>query len=307
MKKYIGIEIGGTKLQVFLGDRNMEIIRKSLINVGENKNADNIREKIEHVIQEFLAFNNVCGIGVGFGGPIDYKTGTIATSHQVKGWSGFNLRKWLENISGLPVQVENDANTAALAEAQYGSGETYDKVFYVTLGSGIGGGYIINKEIYHGLEPGESEIGHMCYDKTGTTFESLCSGWAVDKKVRNYIAAKPESILTKMVGANTNSEAKYLGRAIQAGDLGAMKILEETTENLAFGLSHVIHLFHPEIIILGGGLSLMGELLRKSVVSYIPKFVMKAFYPGPDLRLAGLGEDVVAIGGLLLAKKYQLK
>lgn len=303
MKKFIGIEIGGTKLQIFLGNMNMEIIRKSLIDVGEIKSADNIRGKIEHVIQEFLEIDNVCGIGVGFGGPIDYKTGTIAASHQVKGWSGFNLQKWFENISGLPVQVENDANTAALAEALHGSGKTYDKVFYVTLGSGVGGGYVINKEIYHGLAPGESEIGQMRYDKTGATFESLCSGWAVDKKLRGYISANPKSKLAEIVGAKTSSEAKFIGKAIQAGDSGAKAIMEETAEDLAFGLSHVIHLLHPGIIILGGGLSLTGELLRQSVASYIPKFVMNAFHPVPELRIAELGEDVVALGALVLAQK----
>jgi len=306
MKKIIGIEIGGTKLQIFLGNMNMEIIRKSLINVGEIKSADNIRGKIEHVIQEFLEIDNVCGIGVGFGGPIDYKTGTIAASHQVKGWSGVNLRRWIEGISGLPVQVENEANTAALAEALHGSGKTYDKVFYVTLGSGVGGGYVINKEIYHGLAPGESEIGHMRYDKTGATFESLCSGWAVDKKLRGYISANPKSKLAEIVGAKTNSEAKFIGKAIQAGDSGAKAIMEETAEDLAFGLSHIIHLFHPEIIILGGGLSLTGELLRQSVASYIPGFVMNAFHPVPEICIAELGEDVVALGALLLAQKISI-
>ena len=303
MKKYIGVEIGGTKLQVFLGNSNMEIIKKSLINVGEIKSADIIKEKIEHVIREFLESDNVCGIGVGFGGPIDYETGTIAASHQVKGWSGVNLKQWFENISGLPVQVENDANTAALAEAVHGGGKMFDKVFYVTLGSGVGGGYVINQEIYHGSAPGEAEIGHLRYDKAGTTIESLCSGWAVDKKLRKYISANPKSKLAEIVGAKTNAEAKFIGKAIEAGDSGAKAILEETAEYLAFGLSHVIHLFHPEVIILGGGLSLTGELLRQPVASFIPGFVMDAFHPVPDVHIAELGEDVVALGALLLAQK----
>ena len=303
MKKYIGIEIGGTKLQVLLANENLEILKKSFISVGEKKDADNIQRKIEDFIHEFLAFDNVCSIGVGFGGPLDYKTGKIITSHQVKGWNGFNLRKWLENISGLKVQVENDANTAALGEACYGSGKKYDKVFYVTLGSGIGGGYIIDKEIYHGMNPGESEIGQMVYDKSGTTFESLCSGWAVDKKIRKCIIDNPESKLAEIIGDNVDAESKFLGSAVEAGDPFAISILNETAEDLAFGLSHVIHLFHPEIIILGGGLSLMGELLRKTVASYIPGFVMKAFHPGTELLLAGLGENSVAYGALILAQK----
>lgn len=305
MKRYLGIEIGGTKLQIVLGNINTEILKKSRIDVGKIKEAKNIRGKLEPILQDFLANDNIDAIGVGFGGPVNYKKGTIAVSHQVKGWSGFNLGKWLENISELPVQVENDANTAALAEAHYGSGKTYDKVFYVTLGSGVGGGYVVNKKIYHGIEPGESEIGHLRYDKTGATFESLCSGWAVDKKIRNYISNNPDSKLAKIAGENTHSEAKFLSSAIKTGDSDAQAILENTAEDLAFGLSHVIHLFHPGVIILGGGLSLMGELLRKSVASCLPEFIMKAFQPAPDLRIAALSEDVVSTGALLLAKNIK--
>ncbi len=303
MEKYLGIEIGGTKLQVVLGNNNTEISKRSRLNVGEVKEAETIRRRMEPVLRDFLEFDRIESIGVGFGGPVNYQEGTIAVSHQVKGWSGFNLVEWLENLSGLPVQVDNDANIAALAEAHLGSGKTYDKVFYVTLGSGVGGGYIMNGEIYHGVEPGESEIGQLRYDKTGTTFESLCSGWAVDKKARNYISTNPDSKLTELVGESTHSEAAFITRAVQKGDAGAKAILEETAEDLAFGLSHVVHLFHPEMIILGGGLSLMGEPLRKSVASNLPRFVMKAFYPGPTVSIAKLGEDVVSIGALLLAQK----
>ena len=303
MEKYLGIEIGGTKLQVVLGNNNTEIIKRSRLNVGEVKEAVAIRRKLEPVLRDFFESDRIESIGVGFGGPVNYQEGTIAVSHQVKGWSGFNLVEWLENLSGLPVKVDNDANIAALAEAHLGSGKTYDKVFYVTLGSGVGGGYIMNGEIYHGVEPGESEIGQLRYDKTGTTFESLCSGWAVDKKARNYISTNPDSKLTELVGESTHSEAAFITRAVQKGDAGAKAILEETAEDLAFGLSHVVHLFHPEMIILGGGLSLMGEPLRKSVASNLPRFVMKVFYPGPTVSIAKLGEDVVSIGALLLAQK----
>ena len=305
MKKYLGIEIGGTKLQITLGDINGTILKKSRTDVGDIKEAKNIRDKIEPGIRDFLASDKIESIGVGFGGPVNHKEGTIAVSHQVKGWKGFHLAEWLNHISGLPVQVENDANTAALAEAYLGSGKTYDKVFYVTLGSGVGGGYIMNGDIYHGLEPGESEIGHVLCDKTGTTIESLCSGWAVDKKIRGYISNNPNSYLAALVGNHTHSEAKYLGRAVREGDSDAQAILDDTAEDLAFGLSHVIHLFHPEVIILGGGLSLMGELLRKSVAFSLPGFIMKAFQPGPDLRIAALSEDVVSIGALLLAKNVK--
>ena len=94
-----------------------------------------------------------------------------------------------------------------------------------------------------------------------------------------------------------------LARAIEGGDALAKRILEETAEDLAFGLSHVVHLAHPEIIILGGGLSLMGEILTKSVQQHLQRFIMDAFKPGPTVRIAALQEDVVPLGALLLAKR----
>jgi glucokinase len=198
--------------------------------------------------------------------------------------------------------VDNDANTAALAEAVQGAGVDSTPVFYVTLGSGVGGGLVVDKKIYHGAIPGEAEIGHLRLDKSGTIVEKRCSGWAVDARIRNAIEKEPDSPLAKLTRANPGAESKHLAKALESGDLLARKILDETTEDLAFALSHVVHLTHPEMIILGGGLSLMGEVFRSSVERQLPRFLMDAFKPGPAIRIAALQEDVVPIGALLLAK-----
>jgi glucokinase len=174
-------------------------------------------------------------------------------------------------------------------------------VFYVTLGSGVGGGMIDHGEIYHGAVPGESEIGLMIYDKSGLNIESQCSGWAMDAKIREYISENPDSVLARLVKTGSHSEAQFLHEAIKQGDTGANQLLEESTDILAWGLSHVTHLFHPEIIILGGGLSLIGEKLREKVSIRLKKYVTKVFQPGPEIRIATLGEDVVSVGALLLA------
>ena len=303
MEKYIGIEIGGTKLQIILADKRLKILKKARIEVGEEKTAIIIRKKLEILLKGFLEAKDVNGIGVGFGGPVDYRTGIIATSHQIEGWSNFNLKKWLERISGLPVMVENDANAAAFAEANIGCGKAVKNLFYVTLGSGIGGGFILNNQIYHGKIPGESEIGHILLNRSGNTLEDNCSGWAVDNKIKKYIKNNPTSIFAEIVGFDSYSEARFLSSAIKLGDSGAKQILEETAEDLAFGLCHVIHLLHPDIIVLGGGLSLLDKLLIEAVNSYIPKYLLKAFSPWSGLRIAKLSEDVVAIGALLVAQK----
>jgi glucokinase len=199
------------------------------------------------------------------------------------------------------VRVDNDANVAAFGEALHGAGKKSNPVFYVTLGSGVGGGLVVNGKIFHGAKPGESEIGHLRLDKSGRTVESSCSGWAVDRKVRDDVTKNPGTIFAKLVGRETGGEAKYLSIGLEQKYPVAQRILKETAGDLAFALSHVVHLCHPEMIVLGGGLSLLGEPLREAVEKQLPAFLMDAFAPGPKICLAALGEDVVPIGALELA------
>jgi len=177
------------------------------------------------------------------------------------------------------------------------------RFFYVTLGSGVGGGLVSRGIIWHGTVPGESEIGHLRLDKLGTIVEARCAGWSVDKRIREEIAAHPESMLARLVGRSTGGEAKHLRKAIEGGDPLAIQIMDETTDDLAFAISHVTHLVHPEVVVLGGGLSLAGEVLRQRVERNVSKYLMDAFLPGPKIRTASLGEDVVTVGALLLAKQ----
>ena len=209
-------------------------------------------------------------------------------------------------MAEAPVFIDNDANLGALGEAACGAGAGFNPVFYVTLGSGVGGGLTLDGKVYHGAPPGESEIGHVRLDRSGTLLESRCSGWAVDAKIRAAAARNPDSALARCVGTATVHEAKFLSAALAQKDPLASAILEETAEDLAFGLSHVAHLFHPEIIVLGGGLSLVGEPLRAALERLMPRFVMEAFAPGPRIALARLSEDSVPIGALCLALERRM-
>jgi glucokinase len=302
---FLGIEIGGTKLQLVLGDNRARIKQRVRLHVTPAKGAKGIRSQISAAIPELIDVTTLRGVGVGFGGPVDWRTGKICRSHQIEGWSGFDLAKWLEKLTGAPVVVDNDANVAALGETRYGAGKGYDPVFYVTLGSGVGGGLVIGGSIYHGAIPGEAEIGHVRLDRRGTTVESRCSGWAVDQRVRESIKTNPKGALARIAKKKTGSgsEAELLAVAIQRGDATARRLLDDVCEDLAFGLSHLVHLFHPAVIIFGGGLSNLGEPLLAGAARKLREFIMEAFLPGPKLILAQLAEDAVPVGALALAGK----
>lgn len=301
-RTYLGIEIGGTKLQIVIGDDAAKILHRRRLNVDRTGGGAGIREQIKTTLAGLIPATKAAAIGVGFGGPVDWKTGRICCSHQIEGWADFKLRDWLQSMTNLPACVDNDANTATLGEALRGAGIGFNPVFFVTLGSGVGGGLVVDGHIYHGAKPGESEIGHVRLDRSGTIVESRCSGWAVDAKIRELIKAEPRGLLAQLVAGSTSGEAKWLAPALAKRDAAAKRILDETAEDLAFGLSHVVQLFHPEVIVLGGGLSLVGEPLRAAVERALPRFTMEAFAPGPQIRLAALGEDAVPIGALHLAK-----
>lgn len=309
----LGIEIGGTKLQLVTSDETGQINQRFRYSVDTKLGAEGIRKQIETTLAQLPEQPEA--VGVGFGGPVDWQSGQIATSHQIGGWAGFNLANWLrERLPEANVRVENDANVAALGEAKRGVATGFSNVFYSTLGSGVGGGMIQNGQIYHGATPGEAEIGHLWLvppDESGSpgqTIEQTVSGWAVDKQIRDLLPQLPtDSVLKSLVQeahrtGNTGGEARFLHPAYEGSDPVARMLIEQIGSVVALGLSHVVHLFHPDAIVLGGGLSLIGEPLRAAVRQALPRFVMKAFHPAPIVLLAKLGEDAVPVGALQLAQ-----
>lgn len=296
----LGVEIGGSKLQLFAGVSPTKIVRRQRLVARREGGGAAIRAQIKEALEAWRDCEWKAG-AVGFGGPVNWSSGQIRCSNQVEGWENLDLRAWLEEIIDAPVAVENDASLAALAEARHGAGSGFNPVFYTNSGSGVGGGLIMNGDIYHGAPPGQAEFGHVRLSPGGPSVEEHCSGWAVDRRVRERCEKHPTGELARLAGIARGGEAKHLAKALGDGDPAAWQILESTASDLAFALSHVIHLFHPGVVVLGGGLSLLGEPWRGAVAQAIPGHLMGAFRPGPEVRLAALGEDVVPVGALALA------
>ncbi|GAB2556675.1 ROK family protein [Spirosoma areae] len=313
----LGIEIGGTKLQLITGDMTGQITHRFRYTVAAEQGADGILAQMAATIRQLPELPQA--IGVGFGGPVDWQTGRIAASHQIGGWAGFELANWLrEQVPGTLVRVENDANVAALGEARQGVATGFRHVFYVTLGSGVGGGMVVDGQLYHGVSPGEAEIGHLWLvpptesgestpgtSMPGQTIEQTVSGWAVDQQIRDLLPQLPDDSALKIAvqqahaAGSVGREARFLHQAYEASDPIARMLVEQIGSVVALGLSHVVHLFHPDALVIGGGLSLIGEPLRAAIRQALPRFVMKSFHP-PLVLLSKLGEDAVPIGALEL-------
>src|SRR5882672_80778 len=200
-RAFLGIEIGGSKLQIVAGDETTAIVERQRFTVDPAQGAEGIRRQIAAALPALVTKWKPAAVGVGFGGPVDWKTGRIARSHQIEGWSEFDLGGWLCELTPLPVAVENDSNLATLAEATLGAGAGLSPVFYFNLGSGVGGGLAIDGRIYHGRTPGEVEFGHLRLDKSGTIVEQRCSGWATDRRLRALAVECPDSLLARLIGS----------------------------------------------------------------------------------------------------------
>ena len=296
---YLGIEIGGSKLQIVQDDASATILHRWRATANRDRGADGIRHQLEHALRTEFTHHPITRIAVGFGGPVNHLTGRTAVSHQVGGWNDFPLRDWLHDITNAPVIVENDSNVAALGEA-FAAEPDASPLFYFNLGSGVGGGLSIDRRIYHGAPPGECEFGHLRLDRHGATVESRCSGWAIDARIRDERQRRP-TLLRRFTAEMSGGEAKALSEAISQDDDLAQQILADLAHDLAFALSHVIHLVHPRALVLGGGLAMIGEPLRSAIDAALPRYVTSAFLPPPPLHLARLGEGSVPLGALRLA------
>lgn len=301
---FIGIEIGGTKLQLVRGDACALPAESRVAKVDRAGGGPGICRQIVGMLGNITGGRAVAGLGAGFGGPIDRRNGRVARSHQIDGWENFELQSWLaEQAGGAPVALENDSNAAALGEALDGAGKGFERVFYCNFGSGVGGGLVSGGDVYHGAPPGEMEFGHLRLGRgEDETVEARCSGWAADARIRALCDKARASALARLVAMDpAGGEARHLAPALAAGDDLARRIIDDLAGDIAMALSHVVHLVHPDVLVIGGGLSLVGEPLRRAVADALPPLVMRAFHPLPDVRLAQLGQMSVPVGALHLA------
>jgi glucokinase len=303
-----GIEIGGTKIQVVVGTPCGRVLQTRRFQVNRRIGAKGIQDQLLEGLRFLRDRYPFRAIGVAFGGPIDWRTGRVFKSHHIPGWNGFPLSRWLQSRFGVPVFADNDANVAALAEARAGAGRGRTPVFYMTVGSGIGGGVVVDGRIYHGRFPGEVEIGHTRIPVTGLPpsrwpiLETMCSGWSLDRMVRSAARSCPRSVLGRLVSSRSRGgEARFLLQAKRRGDPEAARIWDDLCRYLALSLSHVVHLFHPEILVLGGGVTGFGEPLRHDVARHLKPLVMQAHQDTYRLALAQLKEDAMPVGALILA------
>lgn len=314
---YLGIEIGGTKLQLGVGTGDgSEFVAFERRNVDIAKGGQGIRDQIREVGRELVAKHNIQRAAYGFGGPIFGSRGIVQTSHQVPGWDNFPLSAWTETELGIPTRLGNDCDVAALAESCFGAGRDAHSVFYVTVGTGIGGGLVFDRKIHGTDRPASAEIGHLRPGLDALTARHTIESLAAGPGITIATQSRLESMLRageatrdfhefreRCDGDFSRLTTKIIGEAAVAGNLLARDQYVTATKVLGWGIAQLITLVAPEVVVVGGGVSLVGEEvffapLRASVQQYVFPALREAYRLVP----AELGEGVVVQGALALAR-----
>ncbi|PQO47819.1 ROK family protein [Blastopirellula marina] len=319
--KVIGVEIGGTKLQATLADaETLEAISSLREQIDPAKGAEGIRRQLGAMIHSLTAQGEADAMGIGFGGPVDAKTGITTKSHQVEGWDQFPLAHWCREEFGLPTIVRNDCDTAALAEASLGAGQDYQSSFYVTVGSGIGGGYVVDGNLIGTTRPAFAEIGHLRpgvgYREAGETVESQASGFGIAQQLKHWLKTLDEgendeeyrSIVERCDGNLDLLTTRHIVELAQGGSGMCQMVLADAVDTLGWAIAQVITLMAPEVVIVGGGVSMMPEeLFLLPLKQHVAAFVFPPLSNRYEIVPAALGESVVVKGALLLAKQSLTK
>ena len=296
---YLGIEIGGTKLQVGVGpdDGRLRGLWRGSVDLAAGP--DGIRRQIVEAVplalaQAGLRRDDVRGVGIGFGGPVDDATRTVIKSHQIDGWDDFPLADWISDAVELPAVLGNDADVAGLGEATHGAGKGMSPIFYMNIGSGIGGALILEGEIYRGVGRGAAEIGHLelAIEDDAFTLEYLASGWGIESRYRME-SGKSDPISLPDIVRRADDQRRI--------DHPARRVVEDAISALGQAICQVITLLCPRRVVIGGGVSLLGDRLFGPLRSRVKVRAFRPFAGLTDIVPAALGEEVVVHGAIRLA------
>ena len=307
MVQLLGIEIGGTKLQLGVGSGNGTLETLVRLDVQPELGARGIRDAISKAAAELIPNYNVTRIGIGFGGPIDRTQGRVTTSHQIQGWDNFPIVSWCQDTCGLPTALGNDCDVAALAEATQGAGRDCRRVLYVTVGTGVGGGLVIDQEIYGVDRPAASEIGHLRVGmETGNlTVEQMASGRGLCDRLWHNLSrtdSHAADLLDRCQDRRENLTGQIVSEAAHQGNPLAQRAIAEACRALGWAIGQVITIAAPEIVVIGGGISLMGpEQFFAPVRHSAAQSVFGPLAESYRIVPAQLGELAVVHGALALA------
>ena len=283
MKYLVGIDIGGTNIRAALLDEERNIIDKlkleNEVEKGPEYNLDILINKINSDWKD----KDIIGIGAGCPGVINLKEGIITKASNLSSWEGFNVRKYIEEKSGIKTAFNNDANIAGLAEAMIGAAKGAESVFFMTVSTGVGGALIIDNKVINGFNSLAGEVCNLIinedkYSHSGLVqggLEGQCSGVAIARIAKNIF--------------NKDIATKEVFDLYKEGNEKSVEIIDNLVENLSKGISNIIAIIDPEVVVLGGSVILYNQYLLPKIIEKVKEKVLNK--DSVDIRIAQIGDD----------------
>lgn len=311
----IGIDLGGTKISTALVDADGRIISRDYRDTEAARGLDDVVARMIDAASKVMdaggmTVEQISAVGVVAPGPIDVRLGIVTAPPNLPGWKDVPLKQIIEDQLGLPTTLENDAGAAGVAEHRFGAGKGTQHMIYVTASTGIGGGFILNGELYRGSTGAAGEIGHMTILPEGPycgcgnrgCLEALASGTAIAREARELVVRGVPTLISDLAQDDSRRvSAKLVAEAAAQGDTEAQEILDRAMTYLGVGMANLVNLFNPELIVIGGGLTKMGERLFGPVRHTIDRRAFRAAAQAAKVVPAQLGDDVGVLGAATVA------
>ncbi len=306
----IGIDIGGMSVKVGVIDKRGNILKKGKVKTDVEGGADKIIADMGELVLSLADPNDrdFVGIGIGCPGAINSAAGTVDRAYNLK-WENVQLAEGLSNIVNKPIKISNDANVAALGETMFGVGRMYSDTVFLTLGTGVGGGIVLDNKLYEGNEGKGGELGHMVIAVDGEQctcgrrgcLEAYCSASALIRDTKIAMQNDKKSLMWEYAGSLDGVDGKTSFECCKMGDKSAAAVVDRYIKYLGEGMLNFANIFRPQAIILGGGVCAQGDYLIDKLKDYckardygfegMPRF---------DILVAQLGNDAGIIGAAAL-------
>jgi len=314
----VGVDLGGTKILSGVFDHSLECVGTAKLSTKSQRGVDKVVERIARCAQDAvdeadLTFKQIAGVGIGAPGAVDFDSGTVIFAPNLDGWKEISLKKELEKILGVPVFVENDCNISALGVYVAELKSKPRSMVGVFVGTGIGGGLVIDGELYSGAGHTAGEVGHMVLDVSGPKcgcgnkgcFEALASRTAIFQQIKAGIKDGQKTLLTEMLGADlADLRSGDLRKAIRRGDKFVDRVIEGASEYIGIATANLINILNPEVFVLGGGvIEALEDEMMGVIIETAKDYAMPGTLKGVEIIASKLGDNAGITGAAVLARK----
>ncbi len=314
---FVGVDFGGTKILAGVFDASLNCLGKSKVSTKSERSKDEVIDRIARCIQDAvdecdLSMKQIRGIGIGAPGAVNPETGEVIFAPNLK-WEDVPLKKELEKKLGVPVFLENDGNICTLGIYETELKAKPKNVLGIFLGTGIGGGLIVEGKLYSGFNRTAGEIGHMVIEVGGPKcgcgnrgcFEALASRTAIFRQIQSAVKDGQKTILTEMLGDDLKDlRSGDLRKAIRKGDKFTEKVIEDAAEYTGIAVANLINILNPEVIVLGGGvIDALEDEMMAIIVETANDNAMSGTTKGIEIIATKVGDDAGILGGAVLARK----